>query len=72
MAKTAYGGNSMQIFFLVVLVAIIVMLWVITKQEQKIIELNHEINMLKLEMKGNEAVNAVIFALKKRKKKVKR
>ncbi|MBR4195607.1 MAG: hypothetical protein IKQ95_02715 [Synergistaceae bacterium] len=62
----------MQIFFLVLLVVIIVMLWVITKQGQIIMKLNHEINMLKLEMKGNEAVNAVTFALKKKKKKMKR
>ena len=38
----------MQIIFLVLVVAMIVMLWVITKQEQTIIELNHKINMLKL------------------------
>ncbi len=62
----------MQIFFLVLFVAMIVMLWVITKQEQTIIELNHKINMLKLEMKGNEAVNAVTLLRKKLRKKQKR
>ena len=61
-----------QIFFLLLLVAMIVMLWVITKQEQTIIELNHKINMLKLEMKGNEAVNAVTLLHKKLCKKQKR
>lgn len=62
----------MQIFFLVLFLAMIVMLWVITKQEQTIIELNHKINMLKLEMKGNEAVNAVTLLRKKLRKKQKR
>lgn len=61
----------MHIFFLVLLLAMFVMLWVITKQEQIIIELNHKINMLTnmltLEMKGDEAVNAVIFSQKKHK-----
>lgn len=40
----------MHIFFLVLLLAMFVMLWVITKQGQIIIELNHKINMLTLEM----------------------
>ena len=62
----------MQIIFLVLFVAMIVMLWVITKQGQTIIELNHKINMLKLEMKGNEAVNAVTLLRKKLRKKQKR
>lgn len=53
-----------QIFFLLLLVAMIVMLWVIIKQEQKIIELNHEINMRKLGMKGDEVVYVVIFSRK--------
>ena len=57
----------MHIFFLVLLLAMFVMLWVITKQGQIIIELNHKINMLTLEMKGDEAVNAVIFSQKKHK-----
>lgn len=57
----------MQIFFLVLLLVMFVMLWVITKQEQIIIELNHKINMLELEIKGNDAINAVTFSLKKRK-----
>ena len=54
----------MKIIFLVLFVAIIVMLWVITKQEQKIIELNHEINMRKLGMKGDEVIHVVIFSRK--------
>lgn len=62
----------MKIIFLVLFVAMIVMLWVITKQGQIIMELNHEINMLKLEMKGNEAVNAVTLLRKKLRKKQKR
>ena len=62
----------MQIFFLVLFLAMIVMLWVITKQGQIIMELNHEINMLKLEINGNEALDVVTFALKKPEKKVKR
>lgn len=70
--NSADGGISMQIFFLVLLVAMFVMLWVITKQEQRIMELNHKINMLKLEMKGNEAVNAITLLRKKQKNKVKR
>lgn len=57
----------MQIFFLVLLLAMFAMLWVITKQEQIIVELNHKINMLQLKMKGDEAVNAVIFSQKKHK-----
>ena len=60
----ARGGISMKIIFLVLFVAMIVMLWVITKQEQKIIELNHEINMRKLGMKGDEVVHVVIFSRK--------
>ena len=47
----------MQIFFLVLLFAMFVMLWVITKQEKIIIELSHKI-------KVNDAVNAVIFSHK--------
>lgn len=62
----------MQILFLVLFLVMIVMLWVITKQEQTIIELNHKINMLKLEMKGNETVNAVTLLRKKLRKKQKR
>jgi|GEM_PF-5271018 len=60
----------MQIFFLVLLLAMFVMLWVIIKQGQIIMELSHKINMLELEMKGDEAVNAVnavIFTQKKHK-----
>ena len=67
MAKNStHGGISiMQILFLVLLLVMFVMLWVITRQAQIIMELNHKINILELEMKGNEAVNAVTFALKK-------
>ena len=66
------GGVSVQIFFLVLLLAVFGMLWVITKQGRIIMELNHEINMLKLEINGNEALDVVTFALKKTEKKVKR
>ena len=59
----------MQIFFLVLFLVMFVMLWVIAKQGLIIMKLNHEINMLKLEMKGDEAVNAVTFALKKKKRR---
>jgi len=62
----------MQILFLVLFLVMFVMLWVIAKQGLIIMKLNHEINMLALEMKGDEAVNAVTFALKKKKKKMKR
>ncbi len=57
----------MQILFLVLLLAIFGLLWVIVKQGQIIMELNHEINTLELKMKGDEAVNAIIFSQKKRK-----
>ncbi len=68
--NSAHGGISMmQIFFLVLLLAVFGMLWVIIKQGQIIMELNHEINMLKLEMKGDEAVNAVMLLRKKLRKK---
>ena len=39
----------------------------LTQQGQIIMELNHKINILKLEMKGNEAVNAVMCSRKKHK-----
>ena len=57
----------MRIVFLVLLLAVFVMLWVIIKQVRIIMELSHKINMLELEMTGNEAVNAVIFSRKKHK-----
>ncbi|MBQ6983028.1 MAG: hypothetical protein IJQ15_11445 [Synergistaceae bacterium] len=66
--NSTHGGISMmQIFFLVLLLVMFVMLWVITKQAQIIMELNHKINILELEMKGNDAVNAVVFSRKKNK-----
>lgn len=66
--NNAHGGGAiMQIFFLVLLLAFFGTLWVIAKQGQIIMELSHKINMLELGMKGDEAVNAVIFSQKKHK-----
>lgn len=58
----------MQIFFLVLLLGFFGTLWVIVKQGQIIMELSHKINMLELEMKGDEAVNAVNAVISTQKK----